>query len=169
MAPGVRRGRHLLNRQWPFNLGTFEPRGGYQRSCRDSASTFACIAAARLPSYQPPLLAFDSNFAASLRRVTDTFARHISHSDKSSQHISHNDKPTQLLPALVALVSGYEEPTTTEELWATGIGDDPGSMTPTKLERIGYVLDCNPEYSHSKLMEPSQRDRRSINHFCLSW
>jgi hypothetical protein len=30
-----------------------------------------------------------------------------------------------LLPPLVALVSGYEEPSTTEELWATGLGVAP--------------------------------------------
>jgi hypothetical protein len=29
-----------------------------------------------------------------------------------------------LLPPLLALVSDYEEPTTTEEIWATQLGDD---------------------------------------------
>jgi hypothetical protein len=35
------------------------------------------------------------------------------------------DAHCPLLPPLVALVSGYEEPTTTDELWATGLGAAP--------------------------------------------
>ena len=36
------------------------------------------------------------------------------------------DAHCPLLPPLRALVHGYEEPTTIEELWATGLGADPG-------------------------------------------
>jgi hypothetical protein len=35
------------------------------------------------------------------------------------------DEHCPLIAPLRALVHGYEEPTTTEELWATGLGADP--------------------------------------------
>jgi hypothetical protein len=35
------------------------------------------------------------------------------------------DAHCPLLAPLRAIVIGYQEPTTTEELWATGLGEDP--------------------------------------------
>jgi hypothetical protein len=39
-----------------------------------------------------------------------------------TQRRARLDEHCPLLPPLVALVSSYKEPTTTEELWATGLG-----------------------------------------------
>jgi hypothetical protein len=52
---------------------------------------------------------------------------------------------TSLITPLLALVSSYEELTTTEELWATGLGALPGDAAPSWASRMRTRIRTQPQ------------------------